>query len=153
MGGASPSGGVPGRAPHGWGEGIQLSWGAIGRKGARLHPHAPATRGSSPSHHPIIFSADGCSSAAAQHPEQVGLGFPTGFPPRCTTSLALVPAAPSHGVPLHRRRRLCSRIKLPRQSQDAFAIADTKSGRSELNLPPSCILQQQKGQGIWLVPA
>lgn len=59
------------------------------------------------------------------------MGFPTGSPRSCFSSLALVSAAPRHGVPLHHRRRLCSRIKSPRQSQDTFAIAGGDSSGSE----------------------
>lgn len=68
-----------------------------------------------------------------------GFGFPTGFPPT--------------GFPsLHCRRRLCSRVKPPKESKESFVTAAALVFRpSQLNLLPSCISQQQKGWEIWLV--
>lgn len=116
--------------------------GAMGGKRARLRPPQPTREGqlALPPPHPLCWWLLICCCPASV---RGSLGFPTGFPPGYSASLALVPAAPGCRVPLHRRRRLCSRIKPLRQSQNAFAIAGANSSGSELWLryrrsdPPS----------------
>lgn len=132
-GGASPCNGVPHRAPHGWEEGMQSSRG--NRKEMYIAPSpSPSSKGHlilSPLH-PLCWEP-----ARLLLPSTRVSVFGVSYW-LLSWLLLQVPAAPRHGVSLQHRRRLCRRIKLPRQSQDTFAISGGDSGESEPWLQCCC---------------
>lgn len=129
-----PLQGVPCRDPHAWVK--ASSFHGDNEKEACMasspHPSSQGQLALSPPH-PLLMAAHLLLPSTG-----VSLGFPTSFLPGLSASLALVLAPPSHKMPLHCRRRLCSRIKAPRQRQDAFAIAGTNSSGSKPQLQHWC---------------
>lgn len=104
------------RAPHGWEEGMQPSRGNRKEMHTAASP-SPSNKGqlTLPPLHPLPSTRVSVFGVSYWLPSWL---------------LLQVPAALRHRVPVHHRRRLCRRIKPPRQSQDTFAISAGDSGGS-----------------------